>query len=284
MKNITITGLLVVYKKTNHLWFKNALESLIYQTVDLNEIVIVCDGPANSKVEEIIFKKLDQRIKYYKLKHNRGLGYCLRFGIKKSNSNWILRMDDDDISNLERIQKQLDFLIKNPHLDVIGAQIEERSNDLKNFFGFKICPLDHHKICVRLNYQNSINHVSVLLKKSSVLKAGNYKSNTIGFEDYELWMRMRKANFKFGNLSETLVTVRFDNAQIQKRSGIKSSFKEFNMQRYFFKQGYINKKQFILNIIIRVIPKLTTNNIYRFILKRFTRTRKHQISKIFNNF
>ena len=266
-EKIKVSGLLPVYYNTNIFYLKEAIKSLLVQTEALEEIVIVVDGPCSPELREFL-KKLDKStFRIFYQKKNLGLASTLHFGVKKCRFEYILRMDDDDISNIDRLKLQKDFLKNHPEIDVLGSQIKEVSEDLTEVFSFRNCPMTHEEICETLPYKNSINHVTVVFKKSSVLKAGNYAKNTSGFEDYELWQRMKKYGFRFANLNYPLVFVRFDDKQISTRSGFRAFIREIRMQNIFHKAGHISWKRYTINLFIRALPRLLPKAIFTHFIK-----------------
>lgn len=92
--------LMSVYIKEKADYFNECMESLLKQTVQPNEIVIVQDGPVSVEIDEAIInykKKYPGLLKIIPLKQNKGLGLALAEGIKNCTYELIARMDTDDI-------------------------------------------------------------------------------------------------------------------------------------------------------------------------------------------
>ena len=54
-----------------------------------------------------------------------GLGKALEIGITECQYDLIARMDSDDICHPERFEKQINFMIDNPDVKVLGSWIAE---------------------------------------------------------------------------------------------------------------------------------------------------------------
>ncbi|MBR6953238.1 MAG: glycosyl transferase family 2, partial [Campylobacter sp.] len=111
----------------------------------------------------------------------------------------------------------------------------------------------------------TLNHPSVMFKKSSVLKAGNYQKSLMT-EDYFLWVRMLLNGAKFYNIPEMLVKMRAGKSQLSRRGGLKYAISEFRVQREFYKFGFLNFYEFARNssvkFIVRLLPKAILSKIY----------------------
>ena len=118
--------LMSVYIKEKADYFNECMESLLKQTVQPNEIVIVQDGPVSVEIDEAIInykKKYPGLLKIIPLKQNKGLGLALAEGIKNCTYELIARMDTDDICVPERFERQLKEFKENPALDIVGTGI-----------------------------------------------------------------------------------------------------------------------------------------------------------------
>ena len=102
------SALVCVYEKDNAEHFGLAIKSLYEQTLLPNEVVIVGDGKLSDELYNEIksLKKHYPNIKYYELEKNSGIGVASNYGISKCKNELIAKMDSDDISLPERIEKQ----------------------------------------------------------------------------------------------------------------------------------------------------------------------------------
>ena len=119
-------------------WLREAIESILNQTFRDFEFIIVLDDPNNKKAEGIIreYMKKDDRIVFLKNEKNGGMAYSLNRGIEVAKGKYIARMDADDISLPERLEKQYNYLEKNKDVDLLftwAYYIDEKGDIIEEF-------------------------------------------------------------------------------------------------------------------------------------------------------
>ena len=174
-------------------------------------------------------------------------------------------MDTDDISESKRFEKQIKYLSENNNIDVLGTNIVEYDDLMKNKLSKRTVPTNDEEIKKYAKSRNPMNHVSVIFKKQNVLKAGGYQ-DCLYFEDYFLWVRMIQNGNTFHNIQESLVNVRGGDEMIDRRGGIKYIKAIYNFEKKIKKLNFIDSKEFIYNIVARttvaIIPKFLRKVIY----------------------
>lgn len=278
MKN-NFSVLMSVYIKEKPEYLDRALKSiLIDQTLKPAEVVIVEDGPISEELKKIIekYKKdFTEIIKSIKIKENKGLGDALNIGLKKSSYDIVARMDTDDIALPNRFEKQFNFFIKND-FDVVGTNIIEFENNENNIIGYKNVPETHNEIVKYSKKRNPINHPSVMFKKESVLKSGNYEK-MLGFEDYYLWVRMIMKGYKFYNIQEPLLKFRTGKEMIKRRGSLKYFKNEKNFFKNLSKIGYLNYFEYLKTIIMRFFFRIFPDNMRLIFYNKILRTKKWKL-------
>ena len=102
-----------------------AIDSVINQTFTNFELVIIDDGSKDSTPSIIqSAQKKDNRVKIYTLPSNKGIVEALNFGLSKSSSQFIARMDSDDIMHPDRLLAQYELFQKYPQTDVAGCLVK----------------------------------------------------------------------------------------------------------------------------------------------------------------
>ena len=71
-----------------------------------------------------------------------------------------------------------------------------------------------------LSWRNPINHPTVALNRNKVLLAGSYRA-ALGFEDWDLWLRIHHQDGVLVNLPDILVTAEVDKGHLERRHGFK---------------------------------------------------------------
>jgi glycosyltransferase involved in cell wall biosynthesis len=217
-----------IYDGDNINYVMEAIDSIINQTYQFIEFIIVLDGVKRNDLNEIIklYIKKDERIKIRELKRNMGLAFCLNEGIKMAKGEYIIRMDADDISKVNRVEKLVKFMESNPEIDIAGSFIEEFEDNLKDTRLIKY-PEKNEDMKKLFFRRNPLAHASVIFRKSFFEKAGLYPLISIRNEDTLLWLSGFKYGCKFSNIPEALYLVRFYKDNYFRRSGLKKSLSDF---------------------------------------------------------
>lgn len=264
-----------VYRNDQPKFVQQAIESIYsLQSLKPNEIVIVIDGPVPENLGKIIrkYEQLDSEIfKTIWLPENKGLGNALRIGVEKAKYGIIARMDSDDISAPDRFEKQLTYLKQHPECDVVGGQITEFIETEDNIIGIRRVATDAQGINMDLKHRCPFNHMTVMMKKTAVMAAGNYQTWHYN-EDYFLWIRMALNGALFANLPDTLVNVRVGKEMYSRRGGWKYFKSEEGIQRYMTENQLISGGGYLTNTIIRLIVQvLLPNNLRGWVFRKFAR-------------
>jgi len=262
-----------VYKKDNAEHFRQALESIVDQSIKPSEIILVVDGPVSDNINKIInkFENSLRNLKTIRLSQNKGHAIARQTGIKAASHEIIALMDSDDISVLNRFEKQLVCFQDDKNLDVLGGQIHEFIGSIKNVVGIRKVPINDTEIKKYLKTRCPFNQVTVMMRKSSVLKAGGYIDWHYE-EDYYLWIRMHEIGCKFQNLSDNIVYVRVGKKMYERRGGLKYFKSEIKLQKYMWKHQIIRLPQYLFNISIRLITQiLLPNKLRGFIFQKLFR-------------
>lgn len=270
---IPFSVLISVYKKEKAEYLKQALQSVINQTLKPTEIVIVKDGPLTKELDDCIEDFQRQHPKLFKIltfKKNRGLGLALRDGVKACKYEYIARMDSDDISKLDRFEKQFNYLQEHPEIALLGTWITEFSKDENNPDTVTKLPCRHQAIMKFAKSRNPFRHMTVIYKKQAVINSGNYR-DFLWFEDYDLWIRMLQKGYITANIPEYLVNVRADKEMFARRGGWQYLKQDLKFQKYLKDLSFINWLKYIKNILIRAIIRLMPNQLRSQIYSKFLR-------------
>lgn len=274
-EDIKFSVLISIYYKENSEWFKTALDSIINQTLQPNEIVLVEDGQLTDELYKVIEEyntKYPNLFNIVKLEKNSGLGEALRVGVLNCSNEYIARMDTDDIARNNRFEKQISFMQEHSDIDVVGSWISEFEGNPDKIISYRQLPTSHKDIYKFGQFRNPLNHMTVMYKKESVLNAGNYQTFK-NIEDYYLWGRMLKQGSKFANIPECLVNARGGNAMLKRRANLTYFWNsELPLQNEFLKMHYISLGQYLRNIsskfLLRAIPEWAMALVYKKFLRK----------------
>jgi len=266
--------LMCVYENDNPENFKEALQSVINQTRQPDEIVLVVDGPIPESINKVIQNYESNRsFKLIRLSENVGHGNARRIALENCSYELVSLMDADDISVHNRFEKQIMCFAEDEKLSIVGGNIKEFIGSVDNIIGEREVPQDDNEIKKYMKKRCPFNQVTVMFKLSDVLNAGGYL-DWYCEEDYYLWIRMYQKGMKFKNITENLVFVRVGEEMYRRRGGWRYFKSEAKLQGYMFNQGIISIFTYINNIMIRFIFQLLIpNKVRSFLYKKFIRKR-----------
>lgn len=269
------TVVISVYKNDNEKFVRDALDSmLIFQSVKPSEIVIIQDGPVSTGLMNLLHeyeKNYLDIIHIIRLEQNGGLGKALNLGVKMAKYDIVARMDSDDICLPDRFKKQLTYLNLHPECNIIGGQMTEFIDSPDNIVGYRKVPLTNKGIYDYMKSRCALNHVTVMFRKSEVLRVGNYQ-DWFWNEDYYLWIRMMLAGCKFANLPDVLVNVRVGKDMYARRGGWKYFKSEAKLQGYMLQHKLISFPLYLYNVAIRFAVQVAMPNALRgWVFRTFAR-------------
>ena len=185
-------------------YLNSSIDSILNQSYNNLELIIIDDNN-NDYCLSILSNYNDSRIKFFKGKR-RGLPSARNYGLELANGDYVANMDADDISHPDRLSTQLQFLISK-NVDICGSWIK-----LFGKFNHRIIRYPLNDVDIKfsmLSYSPIANPTALI--KSSIIKNFGYR-NTVA-EDYDLWVRLAKANYSFANVPKPLLLYRTHDEQ-----------------------------------------------------------------------
>lgn len=262
-----------VYKNDNPLDFEDAVMSIYNQTCPPDEIILVIDGPVPDMMLKTI-ETLSEKtgiMKVIPLSKNMGHAIARQTGLEAARNELCAVMDADDLSVPNRFEKQLKAFEKHPEVSVVGGLINEFIHTTDNVVGTRVVPEKDSDIKEYLKSRCPMNLVTVMLKKSDVLKVGGYQ-DWYCEEDYYLWIRLALCGYKFYNIQENLVNVRVGEEMYQRRGGKKYFDSEARLQKYMLDHKLISLPKYAYNVLIRWAVQVAMPNWLRgWVFRTFAR-------------
>ena len=218
------TILMSVYYKERPEYLKISIDSILAQTIQPYQIIIIKDGKLTLELDQVVsdyVNKYENLFKVIELEYNKGLGEALRVGIDAAETELIARMDSDDYSVPERCERQLECFKKNPELKVVGSFEAEFIENLDNVIAIHRVPETHKEIKQFMRKRCALLHPTVMYKKSAVLECGSYRTVPL-YEYYDLFVRMVLENDAYSyNIQENLYYIRTSEDFFKRRGGVK---------------------------------------------------------------
>lgn len=195
----TITVFMPVYnaEKTLHI----AIESILNQTYQNFEFLIIDDGSTDGSAE-IIRSYNDARIKFIENDENLGVQETSNKGLTLASNELIARMDADDYSYPERLEKQLHFFNDHPDCSALASWAREMDFNDQVINIERINPEFYY---YNLNFECWIYQPTIMFKRSAVIDVGEYQTKYS--EDFDLWWRLTR-KYKLYVLPEVLLDYR----------------------------------------------------------------------------
>ena len=267
MDNFSV--LLSVYAKETAANLRCALRSILDQTLQPDQVVLVEDGVLGYELISVIEDYCNLiNMTIVKLETNMGLAVALNEGLKFCTNDIVVRIDSDDISFPHRFQTQVEYLMLHPEVVVCSSWLLEFSDERLYSFIRKI-PCEYSELILFSKYRNPIAHPSSAFRKNVILSLGGYPTLR-KCQDYALWSKVILANYKIANLPDILVKMRVDNIFGGGRSleYLKNEYKLFIFQ---YKIGFLTRYEFIRNYLLRCVLRLLPNRV-KIILYKSLRT------------
>lgn len=250
-----------------------AVRSVVEQTCQPSEIILVRDGPVPPALEAAVSKLAEEIpiLRVIRLTENLGHAGARQTAMKAASNDLIAVMDSDDISVSTRFEKQLAALDSNPDVSVVGGQIKEFVGVEDNVVGERIVPETDNEIKLYMKSRCPMNLVTVMYRKGDVEAVGGF-IDWYCEEDYYLWIRLAQAGLKLYNVQENLVNVRVGPEMYRRRGGWRYFRSEAGLQRYMFRHRLISLPRFCYNVFGRFAVQVAIPNRFRgFIFQKFFR-------------
>ena len=208
-KSPAISVVMSVYNSATYL--KDAIESILDQTFEDFEFIIIDDGSTDNSVD-IIKSYKDQRIVFLQNYKNIGLAKSLNKGISIARGKYIARMDADDISYNSRLEKQFQYMEDNEDIAISGSWIQTIGEKVELWK----YPTSDKAIKSELIFNSALAHPSIIFRKNMFQVKNLYYDESIDkAQDYELWSRVAQV-YKISNIPEVLLGYRLHAAQAGK--------------------------------------------------------------------
>ena len=243
MENELVSIVMVNYNQEKFL--KKSIDSVLMQTYRNWELIIVDDGSTDASVN-IIKEYKDDRIKPIFLKENCHICIATNTGFAAVNGKYIARLDSDDIWKKEKLEKQMDFMQKNPSakvcftqvelIDENGENIDKQESELLSLYNSR---QKNREEWIRFFFFVGNSLLPTLLFEKELLDiVGGFKLNYCQTHDFEFLIRLiKQTDFYF--VEEKLVKYRRTSTQNSASTVEKDTrfFNEYMDIRYHFFEG-----------------------------------------------
>ncbi|WP_228003370.1 glycosyltransferase [Vibrio parahaemolyticus] len=261
-----------VYKNDNLEYLKDAIDSLLNQTYNSFHICICKDGPLPKDIDSVL-EEYNKNIDEFTLlsnKNNEGLAKSLNklidYVMTFDEVKYIVRMDSDDISRKNRLERQIDYINKNK-LDVCGAFCREFGASYS--MDLKVVPLTNKDIIVSSIDRCPFIHPTVIFRDIVFRNGLRYPEDTSFTEDMALWYKIIESGYITGNIPEVLLDYRLNEDTIIRRLGWAKGVSEFSIRYKYIRENHLLSVVSFLKVFSRLFFHFLPVPIIKYLFKNF---------------
>lgn len=255
-------------------FLRESLDSMLSQTLPCRELIVVCDGPLTPQLDDVLDEfssDYPDKLKVIRMDKNCGVGVCANAALAAASTEYIVKMDSDDVALPERCEKQLSLMSKRPELDMCGAYIEEFDSDSGESIAIKKTPLRNDEIRTYSKRRNPFNNQTLVYKKSAAQRAGGY-TTVRRCEDYDFVVRMLRSGAVGENIPEVLVRYRVTPENLTRRRNARNTRSFISVRWSIFRSGYSSFADFLIpcaaQLALFVLPESFTGKLYKKFLRK----------------
>ena len=207
-------------------YFDDALRSISEQTFTDIEAVLINDSSEDSSV--LLAEDWCSKDSRFKLVDNTGLGLvdALNTGLAECSGTWIARMDADDISFPDRIEKQHGLAVSMGPRTVVSCQVrsfprESITRGYRLYEQWLNSLIEPKEIEKNLFIESPIPHPTAFFHRQNILAEGGYRERELP-EDYELWLRLWSRGYTFARYPAVLLKWRDHPERLSRTSSVYS--------------------------------------------------------------
>ena len=261
----TVSVLISTYASERDAHLRASLQSLIEQSTPPDQIVLVVDGPVPAAQERVIEEFADNTraldFIVLRLPKNVGLAAAMNEGLSVCSGEWTMRMDSDDICLPDRLRLQLSYALSHPEVDVVSSWSEEFYPD--DTTQIKVSPVQHEHIVAALRWRNVLVHPTILIRTSVLRAVGGYRSKYKFLEDYDLFVRLALAGYRFHVVPKTLLRFRVTAEQKARREGMRYMLYELAFRYDCLRRGFLPAHQFVITASLYAMFRLISGPLRR---------------------
>lgn len=266
---MSISVLMSVCKSENANYLDRALRSVwTDQTLKPDEIVLVEDGVLGDELMRVIVNwksLLRGRLVLLKNECNLGLTKSLNKGLKVIKSDFIARMDSDDISHPLRFERQVKYLKEHPEISVLGGALQEFDAEHENL-GVRHYPLTSMDVRCSICKASPLAHPTVMMRRSMFDNGLRYDERYRTSQDLALWYDMLCKGYQIGNIKDVTIYFRREGDVFKRRNKRKNTFNEFKIYINGISRlyGYFSWRYVypVSRLIFRLLPVSIVRKIY----------------------
>ncbi len=212
-----------------------ALDSLLAQTYQGFKVIMCDDGSKDNTVEvaQSYVKRNPDKFILIKNDKNMGLNYTLNHCLEYADTEYVARMDGDDLSLPTRFEKEISFLDGHKYISIVSTPMIyfDENGDFRTGAGGDRYPGKNDFI-----NGTPFCHAPCMVRTEAYRAVGGYSVDPklLRVEDYHLWFKMYSKGYRGYILPEPLYKMRDDRNAVARRNW-KNRINEFHVRRIGYK-------------------------------------------------
>jgi glycosyltransferase involved in cell wall biosynthesis len=212
-KNMTPVVSIIMPAFNREKYIAESIQSALAQSFKDFELIIIDDGSTDKTLEIAKTFETDPRVHVVKNEKNMGIAKTRNRGLELAKADLIAPLDSDDVwLDVNKLQKQVDFLKANSDYCLLGGGIMHIDTDSKHVKKV-LYPVYDSTIRKIILQFNPFPQSTLLYRKKVALACGGYSSDYEICDDYDLWLKMGLRN-KFTNIPQILAGYRIHGGNI----------------------------------------------------------------------
>jgi glycosyltransferase involved in cell wall biosynthesis len=208
--NLSVAAIIPLYNGAR--WIEQALASVLAQTLQPDELLVVDDGSTDDGAGIVIVERMARQHPIIRLlrKHNGGQSSARNFGVANSSSAFIAFLDQDDAwypRHLETLLEPFRATYSVP-LGWVYSNLDLVAEDghVLSYNFLRHLPIEHPKrhLTRCLNEDMHILPSASLISRAAFENVGGFDERLSGYEDDDLFLRMFSANYNNIFIDEAL--------------------------------------------------------------------------------
>ncbi len=247
MKNVLVSIIMPVYN--NEKYLSGAIESVLNQTHKNIELLILDDGSTDSSLSIIENYAMHNKNIRLVSRDNKGVANSIDELLKYVKGDYIARMDGDDYSFPDRIEKQLKYLKENSDVGLVGSFVEVELTDYKNKDDVKLCEdifnfkIDDKNPSIKFLNGHRICH-GTFMCRAKIFEEVKYNINLNSSEDLDFIFNLISKNFKVGIIEKRFYLNRVDSEFVHRQKYLNEKYNEEILKsKLKFLQSYIKNRE-----------------------------------------
>ena len=227
-KDEPLVSVLLATYKTEAVYLRTCIDSILSQTYANFELLILDDCPEDIAVEAEVAQYKDARIHYRKNKQNKGIAETRNALMEWARGDYFAVIDHDDIMVPERLERQVIYMELNRTVGICGGGY--------NYFGsWKKRKTVRHamhseEIKAGLFFKCTMHHPSIMIRADVIReKAIAYNADYISANDRHLYLDLMPF-VEFHNLPQVLMRYRIHAAMTSKTKQAQIQAEQANLR------------------------------------------------------